>query len=382
MTMNDVTKPSMKKRMIVMLFAVALLFFGFVGFNAFKAKMIGKSLKGMSQVSQTVSTMVAKKEPWKLSYEVLGNIRPIRGVTLTVEQPGIIKSIPVKPGQDVHQGDVILELVDDVEKAQVEALAASVNLAQVTLERDKPQLAAQAISQAQWDTDTADYRVKLAQLNQQKALLAKKIILAPFSGRVGLMVLSPGQYLNPGDLVTTLQQLDPLLVDFYVTQQQIPLVHLGGLVSVTTDILPGVKQQGSITTINSSIDPTTRQLPVEATLVHPSAGIVPGAYSTVHWEYGTIQNWITVPQAAITYNPYGATAFLVHFNGASHSQGSAQQVLVKTGETRGDQVAILSGVQEGDEIVTSGQLKLKNGSSVVINNQLQPEDNPYPTPQE
>ena len=380
--MNDLTKPSLKKRMMVMLILVAVLFFGFVGFNAFKAKMIGQSLKGMSHIPQTVSTMVVKKALWQLSYEVLGNIRPIKGVTLTVEQSGIIKSIPVKPGQNVRQGDVILELVDDVEKAQVDALAASVNLAKATLERDKPQLAAQAISQAQWDADTADYQVKSAELNQQKALLAKKIILAPFPGRVGLIVLSPGQYLNPGDLVTTLQQLDPLLVDFYVTQQQISLVHLGGLVSVTTDILPTVKQQGSITTINSSIDPTTRQLLVEATLVHPSSGIVPGAYAKARWEYGDVQNWITVPQSAITYNPYGATAFLIHFNGSDHSHGSAQQVLIKTGETRGDQVAILSGVQEGDDIVTSGQLKLKNGSPVVINNQLQPEDNPHPTPQE
>jgi membrane fusion protein (multidrug efflux system) len=382
MIMNDSAKPSIKKRMVMMLIVVAVVFFGFVSFNAFKAKMIGNSLKGMSKVSQTVSVMVAKKASWQLSHEILGNIRPIKGVVLTVEQPGIIKSILVKPGQNIRQGDVILELVDDVEKAQVEVLSASVNLSKATLERDKPQLAAQAISQAQWDADTADYQVKLAQLNQQKALLAKKIIVAPFSGRVGLMVLSPGQYLNPGDLVTTLQQLDPLLVDFYVTQQQISLVRLGGLVSVTTDILPGIKQQGTITTINSAIDPTTRQLLVEATLVHPSAGIVPGAYAKVRWDYGDIQEWITVSQAAITYNPYGATAFLIHFNGNEHSQGIARQVLVKTGETRGDQVAIISGVQEGEEIVTSGQLKLKNGSSVVINNQLQPEDNPYPTPQE
>jgi membrane fusion protein (multidrug efflux system) len=294
-------------------------------------------------------------------------------------------------GDRVKAGQVLLEMVDDAEKAQLAVLEASAALARITMERDRAQYDAKAVSKAQLDADTADLQSKEAQVAQQKALLAKKSLQAPFDGRLGITTVNPGQYLNAGDKVVTLQQIAPILVDFNVPQQQAGQLVVGGKVSLQTDAWPGKAFPGAITAVSPLVDASTRNVAVEAKLENPKEILLPGMFGKVHWAYGERQQLLTLPQTAITYNPYGATVFILkpapkQAGGAAQAgpkaEWVAEQVFVTTGPTRGDQVAILSGLQEGATVVSSGQIKLKTGTPVIVNNTLLPPNEPSPSPQE
>ncbi len=383
--------PSLKKRMVLMLVIVALLMGGLVGFQLFRVMMMHKYLSGAGAPPQTVSTTIARKTPWHARFDVVGSLRAFRGVDISPEISGTVRKVYFHSGQQVRAGDVLVEMVDDLERAQVKVLEASVQLARTTLERDQPQLAVQAISKAQWDADEADLKSKEAQLAQQQAVLAKKTLTAPFDGRLGIISLSPGQFVNPGDKITTLQQLSPMMVDFNIAQTQIADLHVGDPVEVEPDGLPGTRFGGNVTAFSSQEDPSTRNLAVEARVDNSSQKLLPGMYGKIHWTYGKEQALITLPQSALTYNPYGTTVFVVKRvepkmspqTGKPMGTGlEARQVFVTVGESRGDQAAVLSGVDEGDTVVTSGQMKLANGTPVIVNNALQPRDEAHPTPQE
>jgi membrane fusion protein (multidrug efflux system) len=220
---------------------------------------------------------------------------------------------------------------------------------------------------------------------QQQALVEKKTISAPFSGRLGISTVNPGQYLNPGDKIVTLQELDPLYIDFYLPQQELARAAVGQTVMIATDSFPGRVFKGRITTINPKVDQETRNVQAEALITNTGRLLLPGMYATVEVQAGAVQRYITVPQTAVTYNPYGNTVFVVKEQGAGQDgkpQLTAQQVFVTIGPTRGDQVAILTGVQDGDTAVTSGQLKLKNGSAVIINSKVLPSNEEKPQPED
>jgi membrane fusion protein (multidrug efflux system) len=271
------------------------------------------------------------------------------------------------------------------------ALSAAAELAATTLKRDQAQYEAEAVSQAQLDNDIADLKSKKAQLAQQQALLAKKIIRAPFAGRVGITTTNPGQYLNPGDKIVTLQAIDPIYVDFYLPQRQVGMVTVGQEVDARSDAYEDKAFRGKITAINPKLDTTTRNFQVQATIANPKHLLLPGMYANAMVDVGEKKRYLTLPQTAITYNPYGSTVFIVKpaalkENAPAAPQAEAglevEQVFVTTGDTRGDQVAITSGLKEGQMVVTSGQIKLQNGSHIVIDNAVQPANSPNPTPQE
>src|SRR5581483_9135889 len=247
--------------------------------------------------------------------------------------------------------------------------------------RDKVQFEAQAISQATLDSDAADLKNRRAQAESQAALVAKKRLRAPFAGRLGITTLNPGQYLNPGDKVVTLQAIDPILVDFRVPQQQLARIAPGQSLHVTTDAFPNESFEGKITAIDPHVDTTSRNFQVEASVNNSSRKLLPGMFAKVAVQSGAAQRYLTVPQAAITYNPYGATVFTAVKSKDGQSL-EAQQVFVTVGAARGDQAAVTSGIKEGDTVVTSGQLKLKIGTVLKVDNSVQPKDDPHPTPQE
>ncbi len=281
---------------------------------------------------------------------------------------------------------MLIQLNADADIAQLHAFEAAAELAAVVLERDKAQLAAQAVSQAQVDGDTADLKAKRALAAQQAAAVAKKTIRAPFSGKLGITTVNPGQFLNPGDKIVTLQTIDPIYIDFYQPQKQIAGLALGMAVNVSSDAFPGQTFSGKITSISPKIDVATRNVQVQATIANPKRRLLPGMSARVSVDSGEKQRHLTLPQTAITYNPYGSTVFIVKPGEQKDAKGErgkvAQQVFVTTGETRGDQVAILKGLQEGQEVVSSGQLKLQSGAPVAIDNAVQPANSPNPTPQE
>jgi membrane fusion protein (multidrug efflux system) len=389
----------MTKRMLIMIGGILVLVAILVGgFILHIQKLIASSPKPSPQ---TVTATKVSSQDWQPALAAVGSVVPVRGVDVTTEISGLVREIHFKSGQDVKKGDVLVELNADADKAQLAALEAAADLSASVLKRDKAQFEAQAIAQAQLDADAADLKSKRALAAQQQANIDKKTIRAPFSGKLGITTVNPGQYVNPGDKIVTLQTIDPIYVDFNLPQKQVGSLQVGQVVNVTSDGFAGVTFPGKITAISPKVDTTTRNVVVEATLSNPKRQLLPGMFANASVEVGDKKHYLTLPQTAITYNPYGSTVFVVMTadeaaaaakaaaSGASAPAQAAsgnglvvQQAFVTTGETRGDQVAILKGLKEGQQVVTSGQVKLKNGTSIVIDNTVSPANSPNPTPQE
>lgn len=396
------------KRMLIMIGCVVLLIVVLgVGFALHIRSLIAAAPK---PAPQTVTTTRVEALEWQPRLSAVGSVVAVRGVDVTTEVAGLVRSVEFKSGQDVRAGQVLLQLNADSDNAQLASLQAAAELSANVLARNKAQYEADAISKAQLDADTADLKSRRALVAQQQAAIAKKTIRAPFAGKLGITTVQPGQYLNPGEKIVTLQTMDPIYVDFYLPQKQVGSLAVGQTIAVRTDGYPGVSFPGRITAISPKVDPTTRNVQVEATLPNAQRRLLPGMFANASIEVGEKQRHLTLPQTSITYNPYGSTVFLVvpastmaaasgasgagsgasaaaspptpAASAASGSGLAAKQVFVTTGETRGDQVAIVKGLEEGQTVVTSGQVKLKNGTSVVVNNSVQPANNPNPTPQE
>jgi len=235
------------------------------------------------------------------------------------------------------------------------------------------------------DADAADLKIKQAQVAQQESLVSKKTIRAPFAGRLGISSVNPGQYLNPGDKIVTLQALDSIYVDFYLPQQELSRVSSGQAVAAATDTYPDKKFNGKISAISPKVDSQTRNVQIEALIANPRHELLPGMYATIKVQAGKAKRYLTIPRTAVTFNPYGETVYIVEEKGATKDGKPSlfvRQTFVTLGPARGDQVAIIKGVKEGERIVSSGQLKLKSGNPVVINNQVQPASDADPVPAE
>jgi len=372
----------MKKRMRIMLISVAILFGCIIAYKIFISFMINSYISKLKNPIQTVSTMEVKYSDWLPEKKATGSLRAIQGVNVTTELAGMIKNIYFVPGTVVKKDTVLVQLNIDADVAQLNALKASEELAKTNLNRDLLQFKVQAVSKAVLDSDAANLKNFSAQVTQQKAIIEKKTITAPFSGRLGISLVNLGQYLNPGDKVVTLQQLDPLYLDFYMPQQFINEIKVNQSVRTSSESFPGKTYQGKITTIDPIVDSATRNVEAEAIIANPNLELVPGMYTEVIVSTGKPKRYLTLPHSAVTFNPYGDIIYLVNEKQNESDKKSVKtvtQIFVTTGDTRGDQIAILEGLKEGDVVVTSGQLKLKNGSRIEINNTVVPANNPNPT---
>lgn len=339
----------------------------------------------MSEASMppvAVSSMTVSYEAWQPKMTATGTLHAINGVDVTPEVSGLIKTINHDSGKDVKAGDVLVEMNADVEIAHLHSLEEDANLALITYKRDQKQYAIHGVSKATVETDEANLKSKAAQVAEQAAVVAKKTIRAPFEGRLGIINVNLGQFLNPGDNIVTLQSLDPIYVDFSLPQQAVPEIKVDQPVTFTTDTYPSEKFTGKITSINSKVDVATRTILVEATLANPERKVLPGMYGVVDIPFASSKKHLTVSQTAISYNPYGDFVYILKEKGkdaAGHPLFVANQKFVTLGETRGDQVQILKGLEKGDIVVTAGQLKLRNGSLAFINNKVKPSNNPNPS---
>ena len=373
----------MAKRIILMLLLAAVVLGGIFGFEAFKSNAIKKFLAASGNPAQTVSTVEAKLAEWQPRLEAVGSLRAVSGADLSAQVAGIVSAIHFQSGADVKQGTLLLELMAADDIAKLQSLKATAALAKITLERDQKQLAAQAVSQQTVDTDTQTLKSDEAQVAQQQALVDYKSIRAPFSGRLGIRQVDLGQYLAAGTAIVTLQSLDPIYIDFYLPQQALAQIKVGQPVSATVDTYPRTVFPGEIAAVNPKVDPATRNVQARAVLKNPELKLLPGMFATVRVEVGTPESHLTLPQTAITYNSYGSTVYIVEQKG-KNAKGepmlAARQTFVTTGETRGDQVAVLSGLKAGETVVSAGGIKLHNGSPVIVNNSVQPSDNPNPAP--
>lgn len=375
----------MKKRMLIMLVLAAVVFGGIFGFLQFKGTMMKKYMAAGGNVPQTVSTVSAGYQEWQPQLAAVGTLRAIQGVEVSPEVAGTVAALNFEQGQEVKKGAVIVELVAADDVAKLHALEAAAALAKTTYERDKQQFEFKAVSQQALDADSANLMQADALVQQQRALVNKKYIHALFSGRAGIRMVSIGQYVNAGTPMVSLQALDPIYLDFSIPQQHISQIKVGKKVTATTDAFPDQVFTGKIAVINPEVDTSTLNVKVRVELKNPQHRLLPGMYATVDLSTGEPQRYITLPQTAITYNPYGNIAYLVEkqgMDGNGKPKLVAKQAFVKTGDTRGDQVAVLSGVKEGDVVVSAGQIKLHNGSLVAVNNEIQPSNEAHPQPQD
>jgi membrane fusion protein (multidrug efflux system) len=369
--------------MVIMLVAVAIVFGGIFGFQAFKTVMIKKFISALSNPPQTISAAKAANSEWQSRIEAIGSLRAVKGADLSLEVSGVVESISFNSGDDVEEGAPLLKLRTEDDVARLHSLQAMADLSDITYERDQKQFKMQAVSQATLDTDAANLKNAKAQVAQQQAILDKKTLRAPFAGHLGIRAVDLGQYLGPGTVIVTLQALDPIFVDFFVPQQSVDQVRLGQSVMVKVDAFKERTFTGEISAINPKVDTGSRNVQVRATLKNPDHKLLPGMYATVDITIGSPKTYVTLPQTAITYNPYGDTVYVIDNKGPDADgkpQLIARQSFVTTGSTRGDQVAVLKGIEEGDMIVTAGQIKLHNGSVVLIDNTVTPTADAAPVP--
>ena len=371
----------MFSRMVIML---VLVLAAFAGLGGMKYLQIKDAMSKMGPPPPaTVSTTVAAFDDWQPQLEAVGSLRAVNGADLAFEVPGIVEELHFNSGDEVKAGTVLIQLRDDEDVSKLHSLQAVADLANITYERDMKQISSQTVSQATVDADKSKLLAARAEVAEQQALIDKKVITAPFDGRLGIRAVDLGQYLAAGTTVVTLQSLDPIYVDFFLPQQALDQIRIGQAVSANVDTYPGQRFAGEISAIEPKVDSASRNVRVRAALKNPEHKLLPGMYATVDIATGDPQRFVTLPQTAITFNAYGNTVYIVD-KGAAGADGQPQltvrQSFVKTGETRGDQIAVLEGVKEGDTVVTAGQLKLRNGAAVAVNNAVQPSADANPTP--
>lgn len=368
------------KRMVIMLAFLMLLFGGIFGFKFLKVLFMSRP----PQPLVTVSTTPAQFEEWQPKLRAIGTLTAIDGVDITTELAGMVKEIRFDSGKPAKAGALLVQLNADSEIAQRDALRAMVELAEITYKRDKAQFAIQAISKATLDFDKADLKNKKALLAQQEATVAKKAIRAPFSGRLGISAVNLGQYLKEGDKIVTLQSLDPIYVDFAVPQQSLASIKIGQKISLKVDPYTDQTFTGEITSMDPKVDVATRNVMVEATIPNPEMKLYPGMFGEVEVYTGEPERYLTLPKTAISFNPFGEIVYVVHK--AQDKSGkpilTVKQSFVTVGPSRGDQIAVLKGLERDVEVVSAGQQKLKNGMAVAINNAVMPDNDPAPALQD
>jgi membrane fusion protein (multidrug efflux system) len=371
----------MLKRMIIMLCVIGAVFAALAWFVNFRAGMISQVMATLANPPQTVSTAAAQVSDWQSTTTAIGTFRAVNGADLSLQQPGIVDSIHFESGKDVAAGDALLDLRKEDDVAKLQSLQATADGYGITLRRDQGQLKISAVSQATVDSDVVNERNALALLAQQRALVDQKTLRAPFAGRLGVRQVDVGQYLTAGTTIVTLQALDHLFADFTLPQQAIDQVKVGQEVEARVDAFPDHSFKGTVQAFNSKVDQTSRNVQVRALFDNADRKLLPGMFARIDVRVGRPTSYLTLPQTAIVYNTYGESVFLAVKSDAPGKQGLvARQTFIKTGATRGDQVAVVSGLDQGATVVTAGQIKLRNGTLLKVDNSVTQPNEPNPSP--
>jgi membrane fusion protein (multidrug efflux system) len=357
------------KRLGLMLGIFALIAAAVVGYRMLGDTARKTTMRAQGATAQAVSTAEAATQDWVPQVATVGDLKAVNGADLSFEVSGIIDEINFNSGDEVKAGTVLVRLRADDEIAKLRALEATARLATVTNNRSLELVKSQNVSQATLDINAANLANAKAQVAEQQALVDKKIIRAPFSGTLGLHAADRGQYVSPGMTIVTLQSLDALYFDFNMPQQYLDRVKVGSPIVAKIDTFPNEEFAGTLTAINSKVDPLSRNVQARATLKNDQRRLLPGMYATAKITAGEALQPLTIPQTAIIYSPYGDAVYVLDkkVDGAP-DQWVARYQFVTLGERRGDFVAILSGLKKGEQVVTAGAIKLRNGSLVKVDN--------------
>lgn len=376
----------MKKRMILMLAAVALVV---AGLGAWKFQQVQAAIAQYAAFQpppEAVTTVVARLVPWDATLRAIGTVTAVQGVTVSADLPGMVERIGFDSGRSVREGDVLVALDTRQERAQLAAAEAQRDLARLQLDRLEGLRGKGVVSQAELDSARAEHAQAEARVGEIRATIDRKTIRAPFAGVLGIRQVNLGQYLAAGDPVVPLQALRPIYVDFSVPQQEVGRLRAGTEVRVSAGGPAGAEVArpavGRVSAVDSIVDEATRNVRVQATFDNRDGTLRPGMFVEARVHLGEASEVVPLPASAIHYAPYGDSVFVVE-EMAGPDGGSyrgARQRFVKLGGARGDQVAVVSGVEPGEEVVSSGVFKLRNGAAVLVNNEVQPGNDPAPRP--
>jgi membrane fusion protein (multidrug efflux system) len=373
----------MAKRLILVLgvMAVVIMALGFAKFRQIESAVHAGAFQ---PPPEAVTSIVTQREQWPASMTAIGNIEAVHGVMVSADLPGTVARINFDSGKAVREGEILVELDTRQERAQLASLEAQRDLAKVNFGRMQELVNAGVISRMDYDQATAQQKATEANVAEIRATIDRKTIRAPFSGILGIRKVNLGQYLPAGSPVVSNQSLNPIYVNVGVPQQAAAQVHVGRNLRVTTEDVAGKVFAGSVTAIDSEVDPTTRNIQVQATLSNPEGKLRPGMFVQVEMPLGASRSVIALPASAINYAPYGDSVFVITDlkDPAGKTFRGVRQQFVKVEGARGDQVAVISGLNPGEEVVTSGVFKLRNGAAVQVNNKVQPGNSPAPKPED
>jgi membrane fusion protein (multidrug efflux system) len=373
----------MMKRMLLML-AVVLAFVAAIGsVKYFQIKGAMSQQANFQPPPEAVTTVIAKPEAWETSLSAIGSVTAVQGVTVSADLPGLVSEISFTSGKPVNKGEILVRLDTKQERAQLAAAEAQRELSRADLTRAKGMVAAGIIPQATYDTNAAQFKQADAKVGEIRASIDRKTIRAPFSGVLGIRLVNLGQYLEGGAAVVSLESLRPAYVNFTVPQQEIGALPIGSKVTVTSDAIGGT-ETGKIGALDATIDEATRHVRVQAIFDNADGRLRPGMFVETKLPRGSNADVITLPASAISYAPFGDSVFIVEDvkGPKGNTYRGVRQQFVKLGGSRGDQVAVFTGVKPGEEVVTSGVFKLRPGAAVEVNNSVQPGNNPAPKPED
>ncbi|HUK47304.1 MAG TPA: efflux RND transporter periplasmic adaptor subunit [Terriglobales bacterium] len=374
----------MAKRMFLMLGVVVLVLagLGFVKYRQIQTAIAQGS--SYQPPPDAVTTIVAHKAVWPSTLSIIGTAAAIQGVTVSADLPGTVAKIHFESGQAVHAGDILVELDTREERAQLAQAQSDAELAKINYGREQQLVKDGVVPRSDYDNADAQQKSTEAKVGEIKATIDRKTIRAPFTGILGIRQIDLGQYLAAGQAIVSLQSLNPIYVNFGIPQQQAPQVRVGSRLEITSDDLAGAKFLGRVNAIDSVVNESTRNIQIQATLPNPDNRLRPGMFVQVQLGLGSSQDVIELPASAINYAPYGDSVFVV--TNMKDPKGKTylgvRQQFVKVGPSRGDQVGVISGINAGDEVVSSGVFKLRNGAAVLVNNKVQPPNSPKPNPEE
>ena len=331
----------------------------------------------------TVSSTQVKEEDWAPVLSSVGSVSAVQGAIVSTELGGVVSEISFENGGVAKKGDVLLKLDTSAEQAQLHAAEADLELARADFYRSRDLAAKKVISKAELDAAETKYKQKAASVDQMRSMTSKKEVRAPFDGQLGIRLVNVGQMINPGQQVVPITSLDPVFVDFALPQQHVPRLSPGFDVHIRTDAVGSREFKGKLTAINSTVDPVTRNVSLQATSENPDHALRPGMFAKVDVVLPEKQRTLVIPGTAVSYAPFGDSVFVIEKKKdpkTGKESEAIRQQFVRVGEARGDFVSVTQGLKAGEQIVSTGVFKLRNGMAVTISNDLAPKPQLNPTP--
>jgi membrane fusion protein (multidrug efflux system) len=373
----------MIRKVLIAVFVVLVVVGTLAGVKTLQIRTLMAAGKSYASPPESVSTFTAREEKWQGTITAIGSVTAVQGVTVTPELAGIIHEIAFESGAVVAKDALLVRLDTSTEEAQLHALEAQEELARLTLARERALRTQNMVPQSELETAEATLKQTQGMADATRAIIQKKTIRAPFGGRLGIRLVNLGQYLDTGKPIVSLQSLTPIYADFSLPQQELARLQTGMRVRVTTDAYPGRQFEGTLTAINPDLDAQTRSVGLQATFENKEQLLRPGMFARVEVLLPEEQPVLVIPATSVLSAPYGDSVYVIESKPGKDNgkpELAVRQQFIRAGRAQGDFVSVESGLKPGERIVSAGIFKLRNGMSVIENNELSPKNELAPRP--